>query len=52
MTSNVGSSAIANGGGALGFLLPTEDADGGQYSRVRNLVMGELKVRPVHSAWD
>ena len=50
MTSNVGSSAIAKGGGALGFQLPSEDADGGQYSRVRSLVMDELKVSREHQS--
>lgn len=53
MTSNVGSSAIAKGGGGLGFQLPTADADGGQYARVRSLVMDELKVcrAPAYQTW-
>ena len=49
MTSNVGSSAIAKGAGGLGFQLSSGDADGGQYARVRSLVMDELKVR--HAQW-
>ena len=44
MTSNVGSAVIAKGGGALGFQLVTDEEDGGAYSRVRSLVMEELKV--------
>ncbi len=45
LTSNVGSAVIAKGGGALGFQLATDEEDGGAYSRVRSLVMEELKVR-------
>ena len=44
MTSNVGSAVIAKGGGALGFQLVTDEEDGGAYSRIRSLVMEELKV--------
>jgi ATP-dependent Clp protease ATP-binding subunit ClpC len=45
MTSNVGSHVIAKGGAQVGFALPSDDPDGGQYSRIRTLVMEELKVR-------
>ncbi len=41
MTSNVGSSVIARGGGGLGFDLLVEDSSG--YSRIRSLVTEELK---------
>ena len=48
LTSNVGSSVIAKGGGQLGFALPSEEeAEGAaQYGRVRALVLEELKVGP------
>lgn len=46
MTSNVGSSVIAKGGGQLGFALPSEDgAEADRYARIRTLVLEELKVR-------
>ncbi|KAK9830429.1 hypothetical protein WJX72_011733 [[Myrmecia] bisecta] len=44
MTSNVGSSVIAKGGSSLGFALPTDEDDGGNYSRIKTLVMEELKA--------
>lgn len=48
MTSNVGSSVIAKGGGQLGFALPSADgAEAAQYGRIRSLVMEELKVRAI-----
>jgi len=43
MTSNVGSHVISKGGSGLGFQLETNEEDGGQYSRMRDLVMEELK---------
>ncbi|CAI7784151.1 unnamed protein product [Closterium sp. NIES-54] len=45
MTSNVGSQAIARGGGnRVGFLLPgADEADGGRYAGLKALVMDELK---------
>ncbi|CAI5496347.1 unnamed protein product [Closterium sp. Naga37s-1] len=45
MTSNVGSQAIARGGGnRVGFLLPgADEADGGRYAGLKSLVMDELK---------
>jgi len=43
MTSNIGSSVIAKGGGGLGFQLNTDDADGGEYARIRSMVMDELR---------
>eukprot|EP00897_Mesotaenium_endlicherianum_P002931 jgi/Mesen1/2666/ME000167S01816 len=44
MTSNIGSSQIARGGSnRIGFQLPTEDADGGRYAALKELVMDELK---------
>ncbi|CAI5535496.1 unnamed protein product [Closterium sp. Naga37s-1] len=45
MTSNVGSQAIARGGGnRVGFLLPgADEADGGRYGGLKALVMDELK---------
>ena len=49
LTSNVGSSVIAKGGSSIGFELPSAagDAEGDKYSRVRTLVLEELKVRGV-----
>lgn len=44
MTSNVGSNVIAKGGGQVGFSLPSDDADDGNYSNIRTLVQEELKV--------
>ncbi|EIE27350.1 ATP-dependent Clp protease ATPase subunit [Coccomyxa subellipsoidea C-169] len=45
MTSNVGSSVIAKGGGQLGFALPSEDgAEADRYARIRTLVLEELKA--------
>lgn len=43
MTSNVGSHVISKGGATLGFQAQTEEEDGGQYSRIRSLVMEELR---------
>lgn len=47
LTTNVGSSVIAKGGGGIGFELDNS-AEGGpeaaKYSRIRGLVMEELKV--------
>lgn len=44
MTSNVGSNVIAKGGNQVGFSLPSENADEGNYSQIRALVQEELKV--------
>ena len=44
MTSNVGSSVIAGGGGSLGFALPGASVEDDQYNRLHSLVMDELKV--------
>ena len=45
LTSNVGSSVIAKGGASVGFQLPTgADPEADKYSRVRSLVLEELKV--------
>lgn len=44
MTSNVGSQVIAKGGGGLGFEIPDDtEEDGGEYQRVRSLVLEELR---------
>ena len=43
LTSNVGSSVIAKGGGALGFSLPSSTEDT-SYNSIHSLVMDELKV--------
>eukprot|EP00850_Spirogloea_muscicola_P004076 SM000017S02816 [mRNA] locus=s17:439366:444207:- [translate_table: standard] len=44
MTSNVGSAAIAKGGGQrIGFNLTVDEADGGRYSALKALVTDELK---------
>lgn len=44
MTSNVGSSQIAKGGSnRIGFTYNTDEADGGKYSQLKELVMDELK---------
>ena len=54
LTSNVGSSVIAKGGSSVGFELPSAagDAEGDTYSRVRTLVLEELKVRGgVQARW-
>ncbi|GJP46534.1 hypothetical protein CLOM_g5809 [Closterium sp. NIES-68] len=46
MTSNVGSQAIARGGGnRVGFVLPgADEADGGRYAGLKALVTDELKA--------
>lgn len=46
LTSNVGSSVIEKGGGGIGFQLASagDDPEAGKYSRVRSLVLEELKV--------
>ncbi|GAQ82703.1 ATP-dependent Clp protease ATP-binding subunit [Klebsormidium nitens] len=45
MTSNIGSKVIARGGSnQLGFVLPTAEADGGAYSRMKAMVMEEMKA--------
>lgn len=43
LTSNVGSSVIAKGGGTLGFSLPSSSEDT-SYNSIHSLVMDELKV--------
>jgi len=43
LTSNVGSQVIAKGGTTLGFDLQVDDEEDGAYSRLRGLVMEELK---------
>ncbi|GMH41244.1 hypothetical protein BSKO_09154 [Bryopsis sp. KO-2023] len=43
MTSNIGSNVIAKGGGQIGFQL-MDDAEAGNYARIKNLVKEELKV--------
>ena len=44
MTSNIGSSVVAKGGASLGFDLGgPDDADARAYTRIRSLVMEELK---------
>lgn len=43
MTSNIGSNVIAKGGGSLGFVVESPEEDS-QYTRIRTLVMEELKV--------
>ena len=43
MTSNIGSNVIAKGGGSLGFVVDSPEEDS-QYTRIRTLVMEELKV--------
>ena len=43
LTSNVGSSVIAKGGGTLGFSLPASGEDT-SYNSIHSLVMDELKV--------
>ncbi len=43
MTSNIGSNVIAKGGGSLGFVVESNEEDS-QYTRIRTLVMEELKV--------
>jgi ATP-dependent Clp protease ATP-binding subunit ClpA len=45
MTSNVGSNVIAKGGDQVGFSLPSDHGDDGNYSNIRTLVQEELKVR-------
>ncbi len=47
LTTNVGSSVIAKGGAGIGFELrgEAETAEQAKYSRVRGLVMEELKVK-------
>ena len=44
MTSNVGSSVIAGGGGSVGFALPAASLEDDQYTRLHSLVTDELKV--------
>ncbi|KAL4441273.1 hypothetical protein ABPG77_011510 [Micractinium sp. CCAP 211/92] len=46
LTSNVGSSVIAKGGATVGFQMATQGADpeADKYSRVRSLVLEELKA--------
>lgn len=44
MTSNVGSQQIAKGGSnRIGFYYNSDEADGGKYSQLKELVMDELK---------
>lgn len=51
MTSNVGSSVIAKGGGGLGFALPSASGQDNSYQRLHSLVMDELKVRTASHAY-
>eukprot|EP00884_Botryococcus_braunii_P021637 jgi/Botrbrau1/8157/Bobra.357_2s0005.1 len=44
MTSNVGSNVIAKGGGHVGFSLPSDDVEDGNYAKIRTLVQEELKA--------
>jgi len=43
MTSNIGSSVIAKGGGSLGFALETDDPANSSYTRMKSMVMEELR---------
>ena len=43
LTTNVGSSVVAKGGGGIGFELPGENAEATQHKRLRSLVLEELK---------
>ena len=43
LTTNVGSSVISKGGQGVGFELPGQDAEATRHTRMRSLVMEELK---------